>query len=305
MSENTVVDPSGMHREDQAAELKQSASKPTNVVQRVWAQSEGRIGVLLTAVIVLLAFLGPLLAPVLTGYSPTAFADRPFQNTGLFGTDDLGRSVASRFLAGGTLLVTYSVAATAIGLIVGAAFGMTAAYVGGTVDALIMRCNDVLLAIPQLVFAMLAIVVLGPQGWVLIMVIGITHAPRIARVSRAATLNVINEDYIRAAEMYAVPRARIIFREIVPNIMGPLSVEAGLRLTYSIGSIASLSFLGLGMQPPTADWGLMINENRIALSIQPWGVILPVVAIAILTIGTNLLADAIARATASTNVEKS
>lgn len=305
MSENTVVDPSGMHREDQSAELKQSASKPTNIVQRVWAQSEGRIGVILTAVIVLLAFLGPLLAPVLTGYSPTAFADRPFQNTGLFGTDDLGRSVASRFLAGGTLLVTYSVAATAIGLIVGAAFGMTAAYVGGTVDALIMRCNDVLLAIPQLVFAMLAIVVLGPQGWVLIMVIGITHAPRIARVSRAATLNVINEDYIRAAEMYAVPRARIIFREIVPNIMGPLSVEAGLRLTYSIGSIASLSFLGLGMQPPTADWGLMINENRIALSIQPWGVILPVVAIAILTIGTNLLADAIARATASTNLEKS
>ena len=255
--------------------------------------------------IVLLAFLGPLLAPVLTGYSPTAFADRPFQDSGLFGTDDLGRSVASRFLAGGALLVTYSVAATAVGLIVGAAFGMTAAYAGGTVDAVIMRCNDVLLAIPQLVFAMLAIVVLGPQGWVLIMVIGITHAPRIARVSRAATLNVINEDYIRAAEMYAVPRARIIFREIVPNIMGPLSVEAGLRLTYSIGSIASLSFLGLGMQPPTADWGLMINENRIALSIQPWGVILPVVAIAILTIGTNLLADAIARATASTNVEKS
>lgn len=305
MSENTVVDPSGMHREDQAAELKQSASKPTNVVQRVWAQSEGRIGAILTAVIVLLAFLGPLLAPILTGYSPTAFADRPFQDTGLFGTDDLGRSVASRFLAGGALLVTYSVAATAVGLIVGAAFGMTAAYAGGTVDAVIMRCNDVLLAIPQLVFAMLAIVVLGPQGWVLIMVIGITHAPRIARVSRAATLNVINEDYIRAAEMYAVPRARIIFREIVPNIMGPLSVEAGLRLTYSIGSIASLSFLGLGMQPPTADWGLMINENRIALSIQPWGVILPVVAIAILTIGTNLLADAIARATASTNVEKS
>lgn len=305
MSENTVVDPSGMHREDQAADLKQSASKRTTIVQRVWAQSEGRIGVILTAVIVVLAFLGPLLAPVLTGYSPTAFADRPFQPTGLFGTDDLGRSVASRFLAGGALLVTYSVAATAVGLIVGAAFGMTAAYAGGTVDAVIMRCNDVLLAIPQLVFAMLAIVVLGPQGWVLIMVIGITHAPRIARVSRAATLNVINEDYIRAAEMYAVPRARIIFREIVPNIMGPLSVEAGLRLTYSIGSIASLSFLGLGMQPPTADWGLMINENRIALSIQPWGVILPVVAIAILTIGTNLLADAIARATASTNLEKS
>lgn len=285
--------------------LKESASRPTTVVTRVWVQSEGRIGIILTAVIVLLAFLGPLLAPVLTGYGPTEFASRPFQPEGVFGTDDLGRSVASRFLSGGSLLVIYSALATAIGLFAGAAFGMTAAYAGGAVDAVIMRCNDVLLAIPQLVFALLAISVLGPQGWVLIVVIGFTHAPRIARVSRAATLNVINEDYIRAAEMYAMPRSRIIFREIVPNIMGPLSVEAGLRLTYSIGAIASLSFLGLGMQPPTADWGLMINENRIALSVQPWGVILPVIAIAILTIGTNLLADAIARATASTNVEKS
>ena len=284
------------------ADVKESASKPRSLMRRVWGQSEGRVGIILTGVIVLLAFLGPLLAPLLTGYAPTEFADRPFQSTGLFGTDDLGRSVASRFLAGGMLLVLYSVAATAIGMVVGAAFGIVAAYAGGATDAIIMRVNDVLLAIPQLVFAMLAIVVLGPQGWVLILVIGLTHAPRIARVARASTLSVINEDYIRAAEMYAMPRSRIILREIVPNITGPLSVEAGLRLTYSIGSIASLSFLGLGMQPPTADWGLMINENRIALSIQPWGVILPVAAIAVLTIGTNLLADAIARANASPNV---
>jgi peptide/nickel transport system permease protein len=284
------------------ADVKESASKPRSLPRRVWGQSEGRVGVILTGIIVVLAFLGPVFAPILTGYSPTEFADRPFQTTGLFGTDDLGRSVASRFLAGGMLLVLYSVAATAIGMVVGAAFGIIAAYTGGAVDAIIMRVNDVLLAIPQLVFAMLAIVVLGPQGWVLILVIGLTHAPRIARVARAATLSVINEDYIRAAEMYAMPRWRIILREIVPNITGPLSVEAGLRLTYSIGSIASLSFLGLGMQPPTADWGLMINENRIALSVQPWGVILPVAAIAVLMIGTNLLADAIARANASTNV---
>ncbi|MFE5775542.1 ABC transporter permease [Brachybacterium sp. NPDC056505] len=283
--------------------VKESASRPVPILHRVWAQSEGRIGIVLTAVILVLAFAGPPLAPVLTGHGPTEFAARPFQSWGLFGTDELGRSVASRFLAGGTLLVVYAVAATAIGLIVGAAFGMLAAYAGGVLDAILMRCNDVLLAVPQLVFAMLAIVVLGSHGWVLIAVIGLTHAPRVARVARAATLNVINEDYIRAAEMYAMPRSRIIFREIVPNVTGPLSVEAGLRLTYSIGAIASLSFLGLGMQPPTADWGLMINENRIALSIQPWGVLLPVLAIAVLTIGTNLLADAIARATASTNVE--
>jgi len=167
----------------------------------------------------------------------------------------------------------------------------------------IMRINDVFLAIPQLVFALLAITVLGPQGWVLVTVIGLTHAPRIARVARSATLGVITEDYIKAAEMYAMPRWKVLIRELLPNITGPLSVEAGLRLTYSIGYIASLSFLGLGLQPPAADWGLMINENRIALSIQPWGVLLPVVAIALLTIGTNLLADSFARATASTSVE--
>lgn len=269
--------------------------------RRVWRQRQTKVGVVLTAVIVLLAFLGPLLLPWATGYSATEFASRPFQPDGLFGTDNLGRDVWSRFLAGGLSLLIYSALATLLGLIIGVAFGMAAAYTGGWLDSLIMRANDVLLAVPQLLFALLAVTVLGPQGWVLVTVIGITHAPRIARVARSAALNVINEDYIRAAEMYAVPRGRILAREIMPNITGPLAVEAGLRLTYSIGAIASLSFLGLGVQPPAADWGLMINENRIALSLQPAGVLLPVLAIAVLTVGTNLIADSIARASANTN----
>ncbi|MDO5619509.1 ABC transporter permease [Kocuria sp.] len=280
-----------------------TVTRPSSLLRRVWAQKQGKVGAVLTAVIVLLALCGPLLAPVITGYGPTEFVGRPFQAEGLFGTDNLGRSVASRFLAGGLLLLAYSLLATALGMVVGCIVGMIAGYAGGKTDSVLMRLNDVVLAFPQLVLALLAIVVLGPAGWVLVTVIGLTHAPRIARVARAATLGVVNEDYVRAAEMYAVPRTRILAREIFPNITGPLSVEAGLRLTYSIGAIASLSFLGLGMQPPTADWGLMINENRIALSIQPWGVLLPVIAIAILTVGTNLLADAIARATASTTVE--
>lgn len=272
---------------------------------RVWGQRRGKVGIVLTAVIVAIAFLGPLLLPWATGHSATDFADRPFQSTGVFGTDNLGRDVLSRFLAGGATLILYSVLATVLGMVLGMAFGTVAAYMGGWVDAVVMRLNDVMLAVPQLIFALLAITVLGPQGWVLVTVIGVTHAPRIARVTRAAALNVINEDYIRAAEMYAVPRIRIIFREILPNITGPLAVEAGLRLTYSIGAIASLSFLGLGMQPPAADWGLMINENRIALMVQPWGVMLAVLTIAVLTIGTNLTADSIARASASTKVGES
>jgi peptide/nickel transport system permease protein len=128
------------------------------------------------------------------------------------------------------------------------------------------------------------------------LVIGISHAPRIARVTRQATLAVAGQDYIRAAEMYAVPRWRILLDETLPNITGPLLVEVGLRLTYSIGYVASLSFLGLGIQPPAADWGLMINENRIALVVQPWGVLLPVLAIAVLTVGTNMITDSLASA---------
>lgn len=291
----------------QNAPLKASAAKPRPLAARVWDQSSGKVGTILTAVIVLVAVVGYLFAEVITGYSPTEFVGQPFESAGLFGTDDLGRSVASRFLAGGLALLWYSVAATLIGVVLGALMGMVAAYAGGggIVDSIIMRTNDVVLAFPQLILALLAIVIFGPTGWVLVLVIGLTHAPRVARVARAATLSVTSQDYILAATMYAMPRWQILTREIFPNITGPIAVETGLRLTYSIGTIASLSFLGLGMQPPTADWGLMINENRIALSIQPWGVLLPVIAIAILTIGTNLLADAIARATATTATQTS
>ncbi|MGO2183792.1 ABC transporter permease [Brevibacterium aurantiacum] len=282
---------------------KQSQTTYQPFVKRVLAQRQGKIGLVLTIIVLILALGGPLLLPWATGNTATEFVAKPFSPYGLFGTDNLGRDVFSRFIAGGLTLIVYSVLATALGMILGAIIGMLTAYIGGMFDSVVMRLNDVVLAIPQLVFALLAITVLGPQGWVLVTVIGVTHAPRIARVARSATLGVINEDYILAAEMYAMPRWKMLLRELLPNITGPLSVEAGLRLTYSIGAIASLSFLGLGLQPPAADWGLMINENRIALSIQPWGVLLPVIAIALLTVGTNLLADSFARATASTSVE--
>lgn len=288
-----------------SATLQTSSSKPNPLAARIWAQSSGKVGIILTAFILLVAVIGYLFAEAITGYSPTEFMGQPFETIGIFGTDDLGRSVASRFLTGGLALLWYSAAATAIGVILGALMGMVAAYAGGFVDSVIMRTNDVVLAFPQLILALLAIVIFGPTGWVLVIVIGLTHAPRVARVARAATLSVTSQDYILAAQMYAMPRWQILTREIFPNITGPIAVETGLRLTYSIGTIASLSFLGLGMQPPTADWGLMINENRIALSVQPWGVLLPVIAIAILTIGTNLLADAIARATATTATQTS
>lgn len=269
---------------------------PAGLLRRAWSFPRAKIGVALTAVVVLTAVLGPWLGPLLTGYSTTEFAGRPFKHEGVLGTDGLGRDVLTRFLSGGSTLLLYAVLATALGVVAGTVLGMLAGYTGGKLDGILMRANDVLLSFPQLVFALLAIAVIGPKGWLLVIVIGITHAPRVARVARQATAAVRGHDYVKAARMYAVPRGQILLREVLPNITGPLMVELGLRLTYSIGYIASLSFLGLGVQPPAADWGLMINENRIALVIQPWGVLLPVAAIAVLTVGTNLITDALASA---------
>jgi len=138
--------------------------------------------------------------------------------------------------------------------------------------------------------------IIGPKLWLLVLMVAIGHLPRTARVVRGAATAVVERDFVKAAEAVAIARWRIMLGEIVPNITGTLAVEFGLRLTYSIGLVAGLSFLGLGLQPPGADWGLMINENRIALTVAPWSVALPVIAIAILTVGTNLVTDGLARA---------
>ncbi len=159
-----------------------------------------------------------------------------------------------------------------------------------------MRSMDVVLAFPQIALALVAIATVGPQLWLVVLVVGITHTPRVARVTRGAALEVVERDFIRSAEAMGDSRLRIMFGDVLPNITSPLLVEAGLRLTYSIGLIAALSFLGFGLQPPAADWGLMINENRQGLTLAPWGVVAPVVAIALLTIGTNLVADGLSRA---------
>lgn len=280
---------------------------PAGLIRRTFRRRQARIGAVLTLVVVAVALLGPLLGPLLTGYGVDDFAGRPFRPDGVAGTDDLGRDVLTRFLAGGGPVLLYALAATAIGIVGGAVLGMLAGYSAGDrhsrLDSLIMRGGDVLLSFPQLVLALLAVAVLGSSGWLLVLVIGVTHIPRVARVARQATLAVAGQDYVLAARMYGVPRRRILATEVLPNITGPLMVELGLRLTYSIGYVASLSFLGLGVQPPAADWGLQINENRIALIIAPWGVLLPVLAIAVLTVGTNMITDALAKESADTTGE--
>jgi peptide/nickel transport system permease protein len=276
---------------------------PPALRQRQWLQTltsalrltRTRIGLGIFVVMVLIALFGPLVAP----HSPTEFVGAP--NAGpsgqtTFGTDFLGRDVLSRFLYGGRSVLGLAVASTALGVGLGLVIGLSAAYAGGVADEVMMRTADVFLAFPQIVLALLVVSSLGPKLWLIVVTVGISHAPRVARVMRGAAQQVVERDFVKAAEAVGEKRRRILFSELLPNVTSPLLVEIGLRLTYSIGLVAAISFLGAGIQPPHADWGLMINENRLDLTVQPWTVVLPVVAIALLTVGSNLVTDGIARA---------
>jgi peptide/nickel transport system permease protein len=182
--------------------------------------------------------------------------------------------------------------ATLFGLVVGTVAGIAAGYLRGFRDGLIMRAVDVLLAFPQMVFALLLLSVVGAKLWLVVLAVGLGHAPQVARVIRGATLDVSERDFVRAAELAGTPTWRVMTREMLPNLVSPLMVEAGLRLTFSIVVISGLAFLGFGQSPPAPNWGIMINENRIGLGSNPWAVVVPAALIALLTIGTNTFTDA-------------
>lgn len=262
-----------------------------------WHQGRTKVGLLLLLLLGGIALIGPYLAP----YSPTEFVAPPFSTPsdyGWFGADFLGRDVWSRFLWGGRSVLTLSILATLIGMVLGTAIGLVAAYSRGVLDDVLMRAMDVLLSFPQIVFALVLAATVGPQLWLLVLAVGITTTPRVARIARGAAVEVVERDFIRAAEAIGEPRRRILLGDVLPNITGPLVVEASLRLSFNIAVVAGLSFLGFGIQPPNADWGLMINENRNGLTIQPWPVILPVAAIGLLTIATSLVGDGLSRSVA-------
>lgn len=262
-----------------------------------WAAARtprGTVGLSLAGAIAAIAIIGPFVSP----QSPDALVTLTFAKpSGQFplGSDFLGRDVLSRVLNGGWTLLLMAATATAFGVVTGAAAGISAAYLRGRSDGLIMRTVDVILAFPQLVFALLLVSVLGPRPWLIVLAVGLSHAPQVARVIRSATLDISERDFVKVAELAGMPPRKVMTSEILPNLVSPLMVEAGLRLTYSIIIMAGLSFLGFGQQPPAANWGLMINENRTGLPLNPWAVIVPVVLIALLTIGTNTFTDAFAR----------
>jgi peptide/nickel transport system permease protein len=267
------------------------------LVATAWQQHRTKIGLAITLVLVGIAVIGPFV----TRYPPDQgvegqFPFAPPSSDAWIGTDALGRDTFSRFLAGGYTVLVLSGLATVLGVGAGVVVGLLAAYSKGKLDDLLMRSMDVVLSFPQIVFALVLAATVGPSLWLLVLAVAVTTVPRAARVSRGAAVEVVERDFVRAAEAIGVPRRKILFSEVLPNITSPLVVETTLRLTFNIAVVAGLSFLGFGLQPPAADWGLMINENKNGLIIQPWPVVLPVIAIGLLTIGTSLIGDGLARA---------
>lgn len=247
------------------------------------------IGAAITLLVVALALLGPWLAP----YGEFAIVGKPFTGEGSFlGTDYLGHDVLSRVLYGGRSVLLIALLATVLGVGLGLVAGVVSAYVGGWFDEILMRLNDVLLAFPQILLALLVLsAVDSPAWWMIVLIVGIAHAPRVARVARGVALTYVDQDFVAAAEAMGESRWRIAFSELGPNLAVPLLAESGLRLTYSIGLVAGIGFLGFATDPGAADWGQMTNENRLGLLVQPWGVLAPVLIIGLFTIGTNLIGD--------------
>ncbi len=292
-----MIPAAGADLASEAFPLEATPVRATSLLRRSLRLWRTRIGVILVGLLVLLAIVGPFVAP----YGSSTFVGAPNSQPGktaVLGTDYLGQDVLSRLLDGGRGILAMAFIATAAGLIVGVVIGLLAAYSRNALDDVLMRAMDVIMALPQIMLALVAVAVVGAHAWVIVVAIALTTVPRIARVARGAALPVVERDFIACSEAMGVPRGRILFSELLPNTLGPLMVEASLRMTYSIGVIAALAFLGLSPNPNGPNWGTMIQENQLDLAVQPWGAVAPIIAIALLTLGTGLIGDGIARTAA-------
>lgn len=252
------------------------------------------IGVAIVLVWIVCAIFGPLLVPL------DPFASDPLNSllapsrAHWFGTDQLGRDVFSRVIVGARDILTIAPLATLVGTFAGTALGLAVGYFGGWLDNLIGRLIDALLALPLVVLALAALAALGASNAAVVLVIGLTFTPITARTVRAAVFTERHLDYVDAAQLRGERAPYIMFVEILPNILPPIMVEATVRLGYAIFAVATLSFLGFGIQPPSADWGLALSESYSLMTGGAWWtVVFDAAAIASLVVGVNLIADSV------------
>ncbi|MFH1794484.1 MAG: ABC transporter permease [Pseudomonadota bacterium] len=256
------------------------------------------IGLVFTALFLIVAVFAPFIAPYPTGQIVGGVWE-PMSAQYWLGTDNLGRDLLSRMIYGAQITIFISVAATALSFTMGSVLGFAAAVIGGWFETVMSRLVDLLMAIPTLIFGLVILSVLPTTIPVLIMVMGILDSTRVYRLSRAVAADINVMDFVEAAKLRGEGTGWIIFREILPNALSPLVSELGLRFIYAVLFLSALSFLGLGVQPPEADWGGMVKENKEGIVFGIPAALIPAAAIAALAISVNLVADWILNRTTS------
>ena len=265
------------------------------VLSQLYQKAPSAIGVSISLLFLAVALLGPLLAPYRENEQIVADARTPPSGAHWFGTDNLGRDVFSRVALGARDVLTLAGLGTFLAVIGGTTLGLLSGYRGGIFDELLMRFFDSLLALPALLLALLLLGIMGPSQNSILVVLVVIYIPIVTRVVRSVVLSVKSRGFIEVARLQGESLGRILFREILPSVMPALAVEAAFRFSYAIFLVASLGFLGVGVQPPNPNWGLMIKEARSYVFQTPWALYFPAGAISIVVIGVNLMADGLKR----------
>ncbi len=263
----------------------------TDLARRMLGTPQGAAGLLIVLLVAVACAVGPALAPIDPEKIDFLGRFKPPGAAHWLGGDQLGRDVLSRLLVGARTTVPLALAATIIGVAAGAVIGTLSAYLGGRWDEAIMRTVDAVMALPGLLLALLLVSTLGKGSFNAMLAIGIAFAPGMARVTRSVALAARRQDYVSAAIARGERGSWIVLREMLPNVVAPVVIEGTIRVAFAVMLLATLSFLGLGAQPPASDWGLMVSEARRFLHQAPWMLIAPGAAIGLTAIGFNLLGD--------------
>lgn len=275
----------------EAATVVSRRGEANTVMARLLRSPQGILGATLVALVLLLVILGPWLAPYAPeAMSPLARYKSP-SAAHWFGTDQYGRDILSRILYGARATVLLALLATAMGTALGAVIGTATAYVGGKLDEIAMRTVDAILSIPSLLFALLIVNLMGKGTFNAVLAIGIAFTPSMTRITRSVALAVRKQDFVSAAIARGEGNAYIVLREMLPNVIAPVVVEFTIRVAFAVMLFATLSFLGLGAQPPASEWGLMASEARRVMHQSIWIILWPSLAVAMVAIGFNLLGD--------------
>ena len=265
------------------------------MLAQLFRQPASAVGTTIFIVFILLALIGPWLAPYGENQQIVDDARQAPSARHWFGVDRLGRDVFSRVLLGARDILSLAGLGTLLAVLCGASVGLLSGYRGGLFDELLMRSFDSLLAMPALLLSLVLLGTVGPSRNSILIVIVVVYTPIVARVVRSVVLGVKQKGFVEIARVQGESQARILFREILPSVLPALAVEAALRFSYAIFLVSSLGFLGVGVQPPAPDWGLMVNEARSYVTQTPWALYFPAGAISVIVIGVNLMADGLKR----------